>query len=299
MASAAAALSWGAWTEIGVSGWSRTHADWAVDLEPLIVFTAWLGDRDPRLRDEALDWCIRNARHVSRVRLKNLLHMQPSDVREAFGEFAATVSQHISSPWPGGTEPRPYLPTGRSAPPALERPAAVWLRVRALFGVGARSEILRVLLSTATGPLSIATIAERAGFTKRNVADECDALAAAGLLTVRVHGNRFAYALAKSVELEALLGELPALRPPWQALLDVTRHLVNLEKRAAEGSPTTLPVEVTKTLRLLDNDVRDLGLEPPKLQPPLEQQWPALHRQGSAWLTAWARGEWPAASSTP
>jgi hypothetical protein len=42
--------------------WTRTHTDWAIDLEPLIMFTAALGDEDPRLRDEATDWCIRNGR---------------------------------------------------------------------------------------------------------------------------------------------------------------------------------------------------------------------------------------------
>ena len=57
-------LCWGAWSELGVSGWSRTHVTWAIDPEPLIVFTA-IADLDPRLRDEALDWCIRNSRHVS------------------------------------------------------------------------------------------------------------------------------------------------------------------------------------------------------------------------------------------
>jgi len=35
---------------------------WAIDPEPLIVFTA-IADLDPRLRDEALDWCIRT--HVT------------------------------------------------------------------------------------------------------------------------------------------------------------------------------------------------------------------------------------------
>ena len=56
-------LCWGAWSELGVSGWSRTHMTWAIDPEPLIVFTA-IADLDPRLRDEALDWCIRNSRHA-------------------------------------------------------------------------------------------------------------------------------------------------------------------------------------------------------------------------------------------
>ena len=91
------ALAWGAWTQLGVSGWTSTHGDWAVDPEPLILFTAWLGDADPRLRDEATDWCVQNWRHISKARLKNLLREQPDDVAAAFGEFGATVAAHAGN----------------------------------------------------------------------------------------------------------------------------------------------------------------------------------------------------------
>lgn len=51
----AVALAWGAWVELGVPGAHRTHRDWAIDPEPLILFTAFRGDSDGRLRDEAID----------------------------------------------------------------------------------------------------------------------------------------------------------------------------------------------------------------------------------------------------
>ena len=73
----AVALAWGAWTELGVSGWTATHRDWAVDPEPLVLFTGRLGDTDPRLRDEATDWCVQHWRYVSKTRLKNLQRRQP------------------------------------------------------------------------------------------------------------------------------------------------------------------------------------------------------------------------------
>lgn len=289
----ASALAWGAWTELGVSGWTRTHTDWAIDLEPLILFTASLGDEDPRLRDEATDWCIRNSRYVSRVRLKNLLRAEPTATQQAFGELAATVSAHLGTAWPGAAKPRPYTPTGRSAPPALERPSAAWLRLRAMFGVGARSEILRVLLSTGEGPLSLAAIAEATDFTKRNVADECEGLANAGVLAVRAHGNRFYYGLAKPAALEAFVGTLPSLRPTWRALLNVTHQLVTLERRAEDGSAKTLPIEVSKTLLLLNDDLRQLGLDPPAPGTPTDDLWKSTKTLGATWLGAWSRGRWP------
>jgi len=295
----ASALAWGAWTELGISGWSRTHADWAVDLEPLIVLTASLADEDPRLRDEATDWCIRNSRYVSRVRLKNLLRAQPATTKQPFGEFAATVGAHAGTPWPGGGSPRPYTPTGRSSAPALERPSMAWLRLRAMFGVGARSEILRVMLSATGAPLSVAAIAEATGFTKRNVADECDSLAAAGVLAVRVQGNRFYYSLAKAAALAAFVGDLPQVRPSWPALLAVTQHLVLLERRAEQGNPKTLAVDVSKTLRLIADDVHELDLPLADLGVSIEELWPTTMELGQAWLAAWSSGHWPEGSLMP
>lgn len=44
------------------------EASIAISPEPLILFTAGLGDADPRLRDEATDWCVRYGRYVSAAR---------------------------------------------------------------------------------------------------------------------------------------------------------------------------------------------------------------------------------------
>ena len=86
---------WSVWAELGVSGWGRAHQGWAIDVEPLIIFTAAIGERDPRLRDEATDWCVRNWRLVSRVRLRNILRRSDRrDPREKLG----IVCRHCERP---------------------------------------------------------------------------------------------------------------------------------------------------------------------------------------------------------
>lgn len=50
-------LAWSLWTEIGVAGLERKHQSFAVAPEELIMLTSIISDFDPRLRDEALDWC--------------------------------------------------------------------------------------------------------------------------------------------------------------------------------------------------------------------------------------------------
>lgn len=287
------ALASGAWTELGVSGWTATHGDWAIDPEPLILFTAWLGDADPRLRDEATDWCVRNWRHVSRARLKNLLREQPDSVQEAFGEFAATVGVHAGVSWPGATDPRRYTVTGRSTLPSLARPSMAWIRLRAMFGVAARAEILRCFLSAADASMSVARLAVATGYTKRNVADECDTLARAGVLSVRTRGNRFYYSLARRADLKAFVGELPEVLPDWTTLLNVTRELVTLEERAEDLTQRTLPVHVRSTLRLIEDDLDELGIEAPPDNVQGADLWPTVRQLGIDNLGAWSIGRWP------
>ncbi|MEK7292225.1 MAG: hypothetical protein AAB088_02150 [Actinomycetota bacterium] len=287
----ALALTWGAWTQLGVAGLTTTHSDWAVDPEPLVLFTAWLGDSDPRLRDEATDWCVRNWRYLSRTRLKNLLRDQPDDVRLAFGEFAATAGKHSGVVWPSATEARNFKVTGRSVLAPLERPSMAWVRLRAMFGVSARSEILRYLLSQ-TGAASIARLAAVTSYTKRNVADECETLQRAGVLSVRSTGNRLYYSLANRLALEAFVGELPSNRPDWTSILRITRELVALEESAVDRSLQTLPVRVKKMLRLIEDDLAELGIERSFDNIEGANLWPAVRKLGMETLGAWSIGEY-------
>lgn len=294
----ALALAWGAWAELGVSGWTSTHRAWAVDPEPLILFTAYLEDEDPRLRDEATDWCVHNWRFVSKTRLKNLLRRQPEAVREAFGEFAATVGAHAGISWPGEAEARPYTVTGRSTLPPLDRPSLAWLRLRAMFGLGARTEILRYFLSRTGGAASVARVADATGYMKRNVAEECETLERAGVLAVRSVANRFYYYLARRSELERFVGDLPDVHPNWTAVLNLARELVDIEEQVQTSSHRTLPVKVRETLRRIEDDLGDLGIEPPSADVQGEDLWPTLRRLGADYLGAWSIGEWPTAEES-
>ncbi len=93
---------------------------------------------------------------------------QPPAVREAFGVLAATVGEHAGVVWPFATEQRRFTVTGRSAAPQLDKTSMVWLRLRAMFGLGARAEILRFFLSRDDGRSSVATISAATNYTKRN-----------------------------------------------------------------------------------------------------------------------------------
>jgi hypothetical protein len=285
---------WGAWAELGVSGWGRTHQDWAIDPEPLIIFTAVIGQEEPRLRDEAMDWCIRNWRHLSQIRLRNILRLQSERVTEAWGVFAATVNARAGVRWPGATVERSsYKVTGRSSLRSLSEPSLVILRMRAMFGVGARTEILRFFLLNPRSKVTAAILAESTNFMKRNVAEECDLLVQADVLTVKIVGNRFYYSLTNSRELANFVGAIPSIAPDWMALLRVVRVIKSIAETAEEFSHDALVVETHQAARTIEDDLSALGIDGPR------------RLRGPAFLNAWdqwagetmadlAAGTWPA-----
>jgi hypothetical protein len=286
------ALAWGAWVELGVSGWGSTHRQWAIDPEPLILFTAWLGDRDARLRDEATDWCIRYADRVSRVRLKSLLKEQPGHVRSAFAELSATVSQHAAVKWPDAMAPRRYRPTGKSRLPPLDRPSLGWLRLRALLGLGARTEVVRYFLSNEHAAAGTAELAAWTGYTKRNIGEACEALADAGELQARMIGNRFSYSLSSRSLLRNFEGVAP-IRPNWTAVCTVARTLAELEAESDRRAVArTLPMKVKKALTTMHDDLAEVGAQPPPADTQGPALWPAVVELDRRTLRRWAAGHW-------
>ncbi|MEV0288363.1 MULTISPECIES: winged helix-turn-helix domain-containing protein [unclassified Kribbella] len=265
-----------------------------MDPEPLILRTAEVADFDPRLRDEALDWCIHYWRYVSRVRLRGLLRNRP-EAAAAWGWFAATVNEHSTARWPGATDEIPYETTNRSSLTSMKQPSRAWLRMRAAFGVGARTEILRYFLS---GPSlgSTTIISEWIGYAKSNVVNECDSLEKAGILRRRRIGNRFYYSLTRSEALQDFVGELGAHRPSWTALLDVTAALVALEDAAECLPPAVLMVESHKTNGQLDVFLDQLSIEERPDLSRSDEYWPNTREFAYAYLSAWASGEWDPAS---
>lgn len=238
-------FAWRQWSQLGVSASARGDDAWAVDPEALVLFTIGVGRGDPRLFDEMLDWMVLNQRLLSAQRLRNLTPRfavdadlvaavvawakEPSaDIltipqaagdtrRERDGEagrqlpvFKPGVLGFVSRTDPvfaehGYLRPRASR-SGKSQAPDLRRPANFAFRLRQLFGLGTRPEVMRVLLTYRDGPLDAARIADEAAFAKRNISEALTALAAAGAVTATWWGNE---------------RHFRAPREPWQALLGI------------------------------------------------------------------------------
>jgi len=269
-------LCWGAWSELGVSGWGRTHSDWAIDPEPLMVCTSLIGASDPRLRDEAMDWCIKNGRYVSLARLRHLLRDVAPDVRESWGVFAATVNAEAGLTWPGATSQQPaYQATNRSSLRAFSEPSLIALRLRAMFGIGARTEVLKFFLFNQETTVSTSSLAGATLYTKRNVAEACESLVHAEILRKRVIANRFVFSLEKPGALSAFVGSVPTVTPDWGALFRVVVTILNTGDQTGDRNEAALAVQVHQATRLMAADMDALGIRQPDWQRGVEilGQW--------------------------
>jgi hypothetical protein len=256
-------LAWSQWAEFGLSGWERHHRETALDIEALILATPTIAVMDARLLEESLDWCVTNGRRfVSGSRLRNLVGAAGPEVAAAFGPFAATVNQHAHTNWFGATRPMTWRRTGRSAAPDLERPALIQARLRAAFGVSARAEVLKLLLSEPYKFMTIAELSLRTAYGKDNVADSVEMLRAAGVVETASEANRQHVRLGDPSPLLALVGTAPREFFDWAPIL----RLVLVFLRFAESAPSDpIPraADIASLLREIQADIpRTVGVVP-------------------------------------
>ena len=244
---------WRQWSQLGVAADVEFRDRWVIDPEALLLFTLEAGRYDPRLFDEVLDWCVRNARWLSVQRLKNLADRQDSEVAQrvlrAFLEF---MGEHdLSGRWRtlGGAD---AVPSGESLPlfldvagrelPALgateptfakhgvlrpavklrhmSRPVPVdystnlIFKLRALFGVGARPEVVAYLLTHPDGYPS--QVARCTAYSAPSVQQVMSDLADSGLVAVRQIGREKMYSANRERWYPFLRRKgLPGSPPRW------------------------------------------------------------------------------------
>ena len=251
-------LAWSLWAELGVDGAARRH-DWqAIDLEPLIIFTARLGGADSRLGASTIDWCITNARFASAFRLRHLADRASAATRAAFGRYAATVRAHAKAPWPGEGDPLTLFHPERIGSPDLRRPSLVQLRLRALVGVSARAEVLKLMLADPERPQAASTLAEDAAYGKGSVAQALDMLTMAGIVQVQPHANRLLYRLARPGELAQTLQWLPSVFPDWWPIFSIVEALTAYAHSLIP--PGSRLAALGSLLQQIDYDLQRLGI---------------------------------------
>lgn len=286
------ALAWSMWAELGVSGWTRNHSDFAIDPEALVLLTAWLRDIDPRLRDEATDWCVRYGQFVSAARLKNLLATARWTDSEWWGEFATTVNANSRWRWPApDAEPREFLASQKSRIENFTRPSLMHLRVRAFVGLGARAEILRLLSSEPHSRVGVAQIAAQIGYSKRNTAEALDGLEMAGLLNSLRVRNRLEYTVVDTGRLATLVDPQPRWIPVWVPIVNVIIRIAEFFRRVEDLPETVASVECVTLVRGLREGLALGGVPQPQLVMVEEPTYQRFTQWSSELLAGLAAGD--------
>ena len=231
-----------------------------------MLFTAELADEDPRLFAEAVDWCSKHHHYVSKPRLKQLLGKSAPTTVESFAAFAAALEAHAGGSWPGatGTHRLELRLSGKSRMPDLEQPSLLNLRLRSLFGVGARADVITALLGW-PAPTVTASDLVFVGYTKRNLSDTLDSLRAAGLLSSKRAANRVQYSWRRFRELSTLIAPLPITIPRWPTIVRVLTSFHELLASTEGKSERLALVAAATTLREIAPDLGLLGLTPPRV----------------------------------
>ena len=289
-------FAWSQWAQLGVFAPSERADRWSIDPEALLLLTLEVGRNDPRLFDEVLDWLLQNERLISVQRLRNLCI---DDVDRALVEGAlAWVARHqprsrarwsqrgagkagetqllfrglrrpVSNPDPaflahGFLKPETE-PSGKSRPPDVDRPAAFAFRLRLLFGVGSRPEVVRYLLTTPAPDVPAQLVTEAVGFAKRNINETLGALTAAKIVVAFEVANEHRYYIDR-----AQWGQLLRLTPEtwpehrdwiqlFRALRQLTRFMASSD---AESRSSYLGASRARdTAERIAQDLRFVGVD--------------------------------------
>jgi hypothetical protein len=135
----------------------------------------------------------------------------------------------------------------------------VQLRLRALFGVAARAEILRLMIADPARPQSVAELSDASAYGKDNVAETLYLMARAGVVEADAEANRRRFRLINPNQFAGFIGPVPSVREDWVAAFTIMLSLLDF----AQSAPSALmsrAVEITRLVRQLEPALIKAGL---------------------------------------
>lgn len=283
-------LLWAQWCALGVSGHVPAQRGVVIDPEALLAFSATLARHDARLFDEMLDWLGTNGQWINVQRLQRMLDTEAFAGRPVVAGMARFIGKGAArvkwermaacagtkgtpeplffgpdlAPLPVLREPDPTFAgvgllrdsvalRGHSGAFPAEAPACVILRLRALMGLSARSEIATYLLTHETG--SAPEIARDTCFFSRTIEDALRDMSASRLVQARSSGRKKRYSLPQDAwRTFVFSGQEP---PAWRNWAPLFRALemawLALRQPTLSGME---PLLLASELRLLMDKMR-------------------------------------------
>jgi hypothetical protein len=280
---------WHQWTALGVAGQTQPVDRWMLDPEALLLATTSLG-RDPRLFDEVLDWLNTNGQFINLQRLQNL-GQRFGDLTVLRAMAAHLVRRSVHAKWKTLLREKPTVAEAQplfSGVPVIglpdelfarhgwlrgpvnlrqmsqaadpHRPTNFLIKLRALFGMQARAEVMAYLLAEASGHPG--EMAVRLAYFPRTLQTTLNDLARSGHLQSRREGHEKRFWLRRDdwrflLTWAAAPGESAPEFPQWVdwatvfiAMESVARFLSRPDLEHA--SPAVQAIELRACLDTLD-----------------------------------------------
>lgn len=235
-------LLWRQWCTAGISGHGSRWESSPIDPEALLLLTCTFGRYDARIFDGMMEWMAINGQLINVQRLKRIIATEQYAGVSVLAAVADTVSDGVSAAkWATTSEPENTLgkpqplfflkdgtpmpivgkldpifkthgferdvhaPRGVAQAFQPQHPSNLALRLRALFGVNARCEImLHLLLHEKVSP---SALAREAYYLPLTISKAMTEMRGSGYVTSRMNGRRREHKLIPEAWRDLLLGE--------------------------------------------------------------------------------------------
>jgi hypothetical protein len=261
---------WRQWAALGAGAAAGGTAHAVVDPEALVMASLWFLDDESRLGDVLASWVVLNAGLLSMQRLRNVAALFPTDAQDRVkGVARLALERGKDFRWKPlvhhevlALAERPGKTLSIAVP--LERSAALMLRLRGLFGVGMRADVIAYMLSNHLDQVSAEDIATATVYNPTAVRRLLMQLSNAGGLQHIGSAIRPEYSI-KGTPLARVAGSPASSLPKWrhtaQVFAAVTEYLA--WHRTTKGrvvSPFALAVKADEIfsrhqLRYLPDDI--------------------------------------------
>jgi hypothetical protein len=231
---------WRQWSALGVAGHARSDDPWMIDPEALLLFSTHIARYDARLFDEILDWLHTNGSWINLQRLGSLHkdeQLGDSAVLTAIADLLSRESHHhkwkllirrVEQPKSPSSElPQRLFPSvpvlkepdpiflkhglerggiefrGMSQAPRPDQPATFLFKLRSLFGMQARAEVMAWLLANEQG--HPAEIARQTGYFRGSIQNVLNDLTVSGHIGSMRIGREKTFSILRREEWAFLL----------------------------------------------------------------------------------------------
>jgi len=188
-------LLWNQWSSLGAPAQGvGSPVPFVIDPEALLLASMRFGETDARMADIVADWLPKNGAFLNLQRLKNLQSGTKLGTRENLATLGNLMEAAGFRNWKtlGDSSAKSNAGNGQSRSmsqsPDPSRPEAFLLKMRMLFGLSARPEIITWLLTHHSG--HAAEIARDTGWFSKSVQAILNDLEASGMLMSHMDGRK-------------------------------------------------------------------------------------------------------------